>query len=250
MKISVITVAYNSAATITRALRSVTLQSHPDVEHIVIDGASTDGTAALVRRLGTRVSAFVSEPDKGIYDAMNKGLSLVTGDVVGFLNSDDVYATTDVLAKVAECMESWGGQDAVLGDVAFFHAGRPDQIVRRYRSSRFTPDLLGWGWMPAHPAMFIRRSVYDDVGYFNTDYRIAGDYEWVARAFRMRPIRYRHLPEVLVHMQTGGVSTGGWRNTLRLNQEVLRACRDNGISTNWLKILSKYPAKLREFMSS
>lgn len=248
MKISIITVAYNSASTMLEALRSVAQQTHPDIEHIVIDGGSTDGTVELVRAHGQHLAVFVSEPDAGIYDAMNKGLARASGDVVGFLNSDDVYASAGVLAGVARGLAQDDTLDAVLGDVAFFDPARPQRALRRYRSGRFRPDLVAWGWMPAHPALFVRRRVFMQVGNFRTDYRIAGDYEWVARAFGGGTLRYRHLDEVLVHMRTGGVSTGGWRNSLLLNQEVLRACRDNGIRTNWLKILSKYPAKILEFV--
>ncbi|MBC7521864.1 MAG: hypothetical protein H7268_12325 [Sandarakinorhabdus sp.] len=120
--------------------------------------------------------------------------------------------------------------------------------MRRYRSDRFNPGAIGWGWMPAHPAMFVRREVFERIGVFKTHYRIAGDYEWVARAFHAGDLRYQHVPEVLVHMQTGGISTRGWRSTLLLNQEVMRACRENGVATNWFKILSKYPAKLLEYV--
>ena len=246
MKISVITVSYNSAATLARTLRSVADQSYPEVEHIVIDGGSTDETAAIVRRAGAHVNRFVSEPDHGIYDAMNKGIAIASGEVIGFLNADDHYAHNDVLARMAEPFKQ-APLDAVLGDVGFFRAHEPDRLVRRYRSARFSPRAIGWGWMPAHPSLFVRRAVFERVGTFKTDYRIAGDYEWVARAFGSGGIRYRYLPEVVVHMQTGGVSTRGWRNTILLNQEVMRACRENGISTNWLKILSKYPAKLLEY---
>ena len=248
MKISIITVAYNSASTMLEALRSVAQQTHPDIEHIVIDGGSTDGTVELVRAHGQHLAVFVSEPDAGIYDAMNKGLARASGDVVGFLNSDDVYASAGVLAGVARELAQDDTLDAVLGDVAFFDPARPQRALRRYRSGRFRPGLVAWGWMPAHPALFVRRRVFMQVGNFRTDYRIAGDYEWVARAFGGGTLRYRHLDQVLVHMRTGGVSTGGWRNSLLLNQEVLRACRDNGIRTNWLKILSKYPAKILEFV--
>ena len=248
MKISIITVAYNSASTMLEALRSVAQQTHPDIEHIVIDGGSTDGTVELVRAHGQHLAVFVSEPDAGIYDAMNKGLARASGDVVGFLNSDDVYASAGVLAGVARELAQDDTLDAVLGDVAFFDPARPQRALRRYRSGRFRPGLVAWGWMPAHPALFVRRRVFTQVGNFRTDYRIAGDYEWVARAFGGGTLRYRHLDQVLVHMRTGGVSTGGWRNSLLLNQEVLRACRDNGIRTNWLKILSKYPAKILEFV--
>lgn len=240
--------AYNSAGTIADALRSVAQQSHPDVEHIVIDGASTDATCAIVRAEGGRVSVLVSEPDQGIYDAMNKGLARATGEVVAFLNSDDWYATGDVLARVAALLQADDTLDAVLGDVEYVDPRRPQHSIRRYRSGRFRPNQLAWGWMPAHPALFVRRQVFEATGPFRTDFRIAGDYEWIARAFGPGDLRFRHLDAVLVRMRTGGISTGGWRNTLLLNQEVLRACRLNGIRTHWLKILSKYPAKLLEFL--
>lgn len=244
---SVITVAYNSAPTILATLQSVAGQTLPGVQHIVVDGASPDGTAALVRAHDQSAALLVSEPDTGIYDAMNKGLRLARGEIVGFLNADDRYAHDDVLAQVATAMQR-ESLDALFGDVAFFHADAPARLVRRYDSSRFRPDRIGWGWMPAHPAAFFRRSVYTRVGEFKTDYRIAGDYEWIARAFSRGPLAYRHMAQVLVHMQTGGISTQGWRSTLRLNQEVLRACRENGITTSWGRLLSKYPAKLLEYL--
>lgn len=247
MKISVVTVAYNSAATLVRTLRSVASQTHPAVEHIVVDGGSTDGTRAVMQETGGHVRRFISEPDRGIYDAMNKGVGLASGEVISFLNADDHFAHADVLAHVAEQFER-KPLDALLGDVAFFRPDEPDRLVRRYRSDRFSPRALGWGWMPAHPALFVARALFERVGPFKTDYRIAGDYEWVARAFGSGRLRYSHLPEILVHMQTGGVSTRGWRNTVLLNQEVMQACRDNGIATNWLKLLSKYPAKLLEYI--
>lgn len=240
--------AYNSAGTIAETLHSVARQSHPDVEHIVIDGGSRDATCAIVRAEGTRVATLVCEPDLGIYDAMNKGVARATGEVVAFLNSDDWYASGDVLARVAALMQADVALDAVLGDVEYVDPEQPQRSVRRYRSERFRPALLAWGWMPAHPAMFVRRRVFAQAGPFRTDFRIAGDYEWIARAFGSGTLRFCHLDAVLVRMRTGGVSTGGWRNTLLLNQEVLRACRDNGIRTNWLMILSKYPAKLLEFL--
>lgn len=247
MKISIVTVAFNSGATIGDTLDSVFRQRHADVEHIVIDGGSTDDTAATVHRRGTHVARFVSEPDRGIYDAMNKGVAIASGDIIGFLNADDRYAHADVLGRI-ETLFTESTLDAAYGDVAFFRPDLPGELVRRYRSNRFTPRMIGWGWMPAHPALFVRRSLFEQAGPFKTDYRIAGDFEWVARAFQNPHLRHRHIDEVLVHMQTGGVSTRGWRNTLLLNQEVMRACRDNGIGTNWFKILSKYPAKLSEYV--
>lgn len=248
MKVTVITVCRNSATTIADALRSVAQQDHPDIEHIVIDGASTDGTLEIVARHAGPSVRIVSEPDHGIYDAMNKGIRLSTGQVIGFLNADDVYAHPRVIADVVAAMQR-DGVDAVFGDAEFFRADRPAHAVRRYNSARFSPKRIAWGWMPAHPAMFLRREVFERYGSFRTDYRIAGDFEFIARAFWPGKLRYRHLPEVLVRMRTGGVSTGGWRNTILLNREVLRACRENGIPTNVFKILSKYPAKLIEFLN-
>lgn len=247
MKISIITVAFNAAHTIADTLESVAGQTHPQIEHIVVDGASTDGTLDVVGRHGQRVARLVSEPDHGIYDAMNKGLRLATGNVIGFLNADDVYADAGVLARVSAVLER-GGLDALFGDAEFVNPTRADRPLRRYRSERFRPDRIAWGWMPAHPTLFLRRQVYERFGMFRTDYRIAGDFELVARMFHGGTLRYRHLPEVLVRMRTGGVSTGGWRNTILLNREVLRACRENGIPTSLPKILSKYPAKLLEFL--
>jgi glycosyltransferase involved in cell wall biosynthesis len=247
MKISIITVAFNAAPTIADTLESVAAQTHPDIEHIVVDGASTDGTLGVLKRHGRRVARLISEPDQGIYDAMNKGLRLATGEVIGFLNADDVYADAGVLERVSEIMER-EKLDALFGDAEFVSPTHPDRLLRRYRSERFRSDRIAWGWMPAHPTLFLRCQVYERFGQFRTDYRIAGDFELVARIFHGGTLSYRHVPEVLVRMRTGGISTGGWRNTLLLNREVLRACRENGIPTSLPKILSKYPAKLLEFL--
>lgn len=247
MRISVITAVFNAADTIQDTIDSVASQTHAEIEHVVIDGASTDGTLDVIMRQRYRLGKFVTEPDRGIYDAMNKGIALASGEVIGFLNADDVYPHSGVLAKVADAM-ALDCLDAIFADAEFFRSANPEDPVRRFRSARFDPDRIAWGWMPAHPTLFLRRRVFERFGRFRTDYRIAGDFEFVARIFHGKTLRYRYLPEVLVRMRTGGISTSGWRNTLLLNREVLRACRENGISTNVLMILSKYPAKLLEFL--
>lgn len=247
MKITVITVCFNSAATIADTLRSVSSQTHPDIEHVIIDGGSRDDTVSLAKTLGRSGGIIISEPDKGIYDAMNKGVRRATGEVIGFLNADDMYADDGVLARVCSLMQQHE-LDALYGDAEFVRPSNLSKPVRRYRSDRFRPDRIAWGWMPAHPALFLRRQVFERYGMFRPDYRIAGDFELVARIFHKGELAYEYIPEVLVRMRTGGVSTGGLRNTLLLNREVLRACRENGISSNWLKILSKYPTKLGEFL--
>ncbi len=222
-------------------------QTHPDVEHVVIDGGSTDGTLQLLHECLHDGTLLVSEPDRGIYDAINKGIACSSGEIVGLLHSDDVYANDFILADVADIFAD-PEIDAVYGDVAFFRPAAPEKLVRRYRSDRFSPERLAWGWVPAHTALFLRRRVFEQYGLYKIDYKIASDYDFMARIFRAKLIRSKYLPTVLVHMRIGGVSTGGWRNTLLLNQEVLRACRENGIKTNMLKILSKYPLKIMEFL--
>jgi glycosyltransferase involved in cell wall biosynthesis len=247
MKISVITVCFNSQTTIERSVQSVVDQQWPEVEHIVIEGGSTDGTLAILERFRPHLAVLVSEPDKGIYDAMNKGLARATGDVICFLNADDQYADANVLAEVAHQMRMHQ-LDALVADVGFFKAGDPTRMTRRYRSDRFSPQHLSWGWMPAHPGLFLTREVVQRVGQFKTDYRIAGDYEYVVRTFHGHDLHYKHLPSVVVNMQAGGISNSSWRNRLLLNREVVRACKENGIHTNLLKILVKYPFKLLELM--
>jgi glycosyltransferase involved in cell wall biosynthesis len=247
MKFSIVTAAYNAGATIGDTLRSVREQSWPDVEHIIIDGGSSDDTAALVAAGLRPGGQFVSERDDGIYDAMNRGIRRATGDVIALLNADDFYAGPDILHLVAKAFTE-GGTDAVLGDVGYVRGGALDQIVRRYDSSQFRPSRLGWGWMPAHPAMFLTRKAYDQVGEYRTDYRIAADFEFVARAFGRHQLTYRHLPAILVHMRLGGVSTGGIGASLTIGREAVRACRENGIRSNSIMVASRYPRKVMEYL--
>ena len=243
LKISVITVSYNSAATIKRTVQSVLDQDYVNIEYIIIDGFSSDGTLDVLSEFENKISVIISEPDNGIYDAMNKGLTYVTGDVVCFLNSDDFYSNNSVISQVANIMRDCN-LDALYGDVCYFSKNKPQKIVRWYHSNHFKPERLAWGWMPAHQALFLSRQVVDRVGKFNINYKIAADYDYIIRSFYDQNLRYLHLPEVLVYMQMGGVSTRGLSSAILLNKEVLRACLDNGINTNIFKIISKYPLKL------
>ncbi len=247
MRFSIITACYNRASTIGGAIASVAGQTHREIVHIVVDGGSTDGTLDVVERHRASVAKLIPGPDKGAYGAFNKGVAASTGGVVGFLHSDDFYADRGVIARVADEMAA-RSLDALYGDVAFVRASDVTEVVRVYSSRRFRPSRIGWGWMPAHPALFVRRRLFEEHGLFKTDYRIAADFEFVARIFSHPALRYRYRPEVLVNMRLGGLSTRGWKASLTLNREVLRACRENGIDTNYLKILSKYPAKILEFM--
>jgi len=244
VKISVITVCCNAAATIASNLQSVARQGYPHVEHIIVDGASNDGTVEIVRRHADLVDHWVSESDAGIYDAMNKGIAMAKGDVIGFLNADDVYAHDDVLSKVAEQFRD-EDLDCCFADLVFV---KNDRVVRSYSSARFTPERIAWGWMPAHPTLYVRRALFEQFGMFKTDYRIAADYEFVARVLGRHRCSYRYVPDVWVKMGMGGVSTRNWKSRWILNREIVRGCRENGIRTNLFKVLSKFPLKLLELV--
>lgn len=247
LRVSVITVCFQSAGTIERSLASVASQSWVNREHIVIDGGSTDGTIGIVERYRDKLACLVSEPDGGIYDAMNKGLARASGDVVVFLNSDDWYVDEHALETAMSCFSD-PSVDVVFGDVDFVHAADPIKVVRRYRTTPFRPELLSAGWMPPHPALFIRKPVLDRVGPFKTSYRIAGDFDLVVRVFRDRSIRHTHLRRVLVRMQTGGASTAGLKSTILLNKEMMRSLRENEILTSWPRLLSRYFRKVLQFV--
>jgi glycosyltransferase involved in cell wall biosynthesis len=243
MKISIITATYNSSNTIDDCLKSINSQTIP-VEHIIIDGASSDETLAIVREKSPGAQIF-SEPDDGIYDAMNKGVCLATGDIIGILNSDDFYASPQVLDKVTAMFEKTGA-DALFADLVYVKPDNLSQVVRYYSGANFTPDKFAWGWMPPHPTFFVRRELYERYGLFQTDYRIAADYELTARFLARHQVKYVYLPEVIVKMRTGGVSTRSLRSNWILNREILRACSENGISTNMLKVYSKYFRKVSQ----
>jgi glycosyltransferase involved in cell wall biosynthesis len=212
-------------------------------EHIVIDGASSDETVQVIKSTSPS-SILVSEPDGGIYDAMNKGIQLATGDIVGVLNSDDFYIGPQVLERVAAKFRH-SGAGALFADLVYVRPDNLNQVVRYYSGAGFAPDKFAWGWMPPHPTFFVRRELYQRYGLFCTDYKIAADYELTARFLARHKVSYAYLPEVLVCMRTGGVSTRLSSNWI-LNREILRACAVNGIDTNIWKIYSKYFTKVRQ----
>lgn len=247
--VTVVTPTMDSEETLARTLRSVRQQTGVHVEHVMVDGVSADATCQLARSSADAPDVVISEPDRGLYDAMNKGIALARGDYVAILNSDDRYARADVLSTAVGALRSSGREiafsDLVYVDPSSDGADEP-RVVRRYRSSRFRPERMAYGWMPAHPTMVVARSVYEEVGEFRTDYKIAADFEWCLRAFVTLGCSYEYLPMTSVVMALGGMSTSGWRATLQLNREVLRACRENDVDTNVAKIVSKYPAKLMD----
>lgn len=243
LKISLITVCYNSAATLRDTLESVAAQTHPDIEHIVVDGGSRDATLDLVRDHRRHDGPVVSEPDRGIYDAMNKGLALASGEVVGFLNSDDVLAGPGVLARIAEAFSS-PSVEACYGDLVYVSARDPGRIVRYWRSRPYEPGLCRRGWMPAHPTFYVRRQVYERHGGFDLSLSIAADFEICLRLLEVHRLPVTYLPGVLVRMRMGGASNASLRNILRANREVSRALGKHGYPGGLWLILGKLASKL------
>ena len=249
MKVTVVTVAYNSATTIASCMQSVLNQTFPDIEYIVVDGLSSDNTIGLICEFEPRFAGrmrWVSEKDAGIYDAMNKGLRMATGDVVGILNSDDFFTTTDVVEKMAQAFSD-PMLDAVYGDVHFVRESDLTHSVRHYSSAGFRPWWLRFGLMPAHPSFYVRREVFEKAGLYKTDYQIGGDFEMMVRLFKRFNIRAKYLNIDFVTMRTGGVSTKNMGSRLTLLREDARACRENGLYTHPLLICLKYFYKVLEF---
>jgi glycosyltransferase involved in cell wall biosynthesis len=243
LKVSIITVVRNSVMTIQDAICSVASQNYKNIEHIVIDGDSTDGTLNVIGKHYDKLSCVLSEPDRGIYDAMNKGIQVATGDILGFLNSDDIYADDSVISKVVKVVKQ-NKVDAVFGDLVYVSPNNLKRILRHYDSSWFNSDMIAKGCMPAHPTLFLNKHIFKKYGYFKIDYAIAADFEFVARIFGKGEVSYHYLPEVMVKMRQGGASTKNWKSNWILNKEILRACKENNIDTNIFKVLSKYSKKI------
>lgn len=247
--ISIITATYNSAETINDTIKSVLCQTNKDFEYIIVDGGSTDETIDIVKSYESEFSGrlkWVSEKDKGIYDAMNKGIKLASGDIIGILNSDDYYTSDDILQTIADAFKCQN-VDAIYGDIHFIKDGVPDKCVRYYSSRLFSPFWLRFGFMPAHPSFYCKRDVFDKSGLYRLDYKIGSDYEMMVRLFRKHKISSRYVPKDFVTMRTGGASNSNLQSRLTLIKEDVKACRDNGIYTNELFISLKFLYKIFEF---
>lgn len=245
MKISIITAVYNNKASVLDAVRSVRSQTYLDIEHIIIDGGSTDGTRELIEALDPQPTIFVSEPDKGIYDALNKGIKLATGDVIGFMHSDDIFASDEVIAQVAMQFAD-ASVDTVYGDLQYVRKDDPSKVIRYWKSSTFDCAQLKRGWMPPHPTVYLRRSVYDKYGVFDTSFRIAADYDFMLRIFRDNARIVSYIPEVMVRMRVGGESSS-IKNYIRKWKEDYRALKRNRIGGIWV-LAVKNLSKLKQFL--
>jgi len=243
--ITIITVVFNGAATLEHTILSVVEQTYKNIEYIVIDGGSTDGTLNILRKYEDKIDFWVSEKDAGIYDAMNKGIALATGEYIGLLNSDDFFANSEVLEKIAAHIKQ-ANVDAVFSNLDIVDAGNQDKVLRKYRVSKLTNFLLRIGVMPPHPTLYCKKSCYVTAGFYRTDYRIAADFEMFVRLLIKHNITWSFFNEVTVKMRTGGVSNNGWKSKFVVNQEIIRACVDNGLYTNAFLIMLKLPIRLRE----
>lgn len=242
MKISIITACFNSERTIAGAIESVLSQDYRDVEYIVVDGKSSDRTLSVVEKYRSRITRVISEKDHGIYDALNKGIGLATGEVIGFLHSDDYYAHPGILSSVAAEFVS-GNADSVYGDLQYVDKENPQRVIRHWKSGAYHKNIFLSGWMPPHPSFFLKRECYERFGTFNTSLKSAADYELMLRMLHKHGISTAYLPKVLVKMRVGGQSNASLINRIRANREDRKAWEINGLKpgllTLWLKPLSK-----------
>ena len=248
MKVSVITVVHNCADTIEDAIRSVATQDYPDVEHIIVDGASTDGTLDVIKRHSATVAKSVSEADKGLYDAMNKGIGIAAGEVIGFLNADDVYVNSHVLSRVAEAFRHTS-TDACYADLVYVSPGDPKRAVRYWKSRPYEDGLFEKGWMPAHPTFFVRRTIYQQLGGFDLAFKRQADFELTMRFLAVHKIRSVYIPEIWIRMRAGGLSNNSLSGILQGNLEAYRACRKHNLQVTPLFMARKILSRLPQFFA-
>lgn len=246
-KISIITVAYNSASTIYDTVQSVISQTYPNVEYIIVDGASTDDTLSVVRRYADSEIRIFSEPDRGIYDAMNKGLTLATGEIIGFLHADDVYAHSGILSDVARVFEI-NETDSCYGDLVYVDRVKTDKIIRYWKAGLYDVRRFYHGWMPPHPTFFVRRGIYEMYGAFSLDMGTAADYELMLRFLLKHKIKAAYIPEIMVRMRTGGKSNATTKNRILANRMDRLAWKINGLKPFPWTLLMKPLSKISQFL--
>lgn len=247
MKVSIITVCFNSMNYISDCIKSVLYQNYEDIEYIIIDGGSDDSTLEIIKSF-KGIALVVSEPDSGIYNAMNKGIKLATGDIIGILNSDDFLTDEFVVQKIVDEFNR-SPIDVIYGDIQFVNHKNLKKNVRYYSSKRFNPSKFKFGIMPAHPSFYTKREYFECYGYYKEDYKIAADFELLLRFLYIHKLKSIYINFPLVTMRTGGVSNKSLKSNIILNNEILRACLENGISTNIIIIYAKYFSKLFQFVS-
>jgi len=248
MKVSIITVCFNSAATIEDAIKSILMQDYKDIEYIVIDGGSTDGTLEILAKYQSQIAKCISEPDNGIYDAMNKGIKLATGDIVGILNSDDFYPDKDIIKTVVGVFDNNDDIDCCYGDLEYVAKDNPAKTVRKWGSRSYQEGLFEKGWHPPHPTFFVKKCIFDEYGAFDITYDIGADYELMLRFLKKHRIKSYYVPSVLVKMRTGGKSNKSLWQIVKANMECFHAWKKNGLKISPFIILKKPASKLIQYM--
>lgn len=248
MKLTLVTVSYNSSDTLRETIQSVRDQGLPNLEYLIIDGGSEDDTISVIEENRDVVTRWISEPDMGIYDGINKGIRMATGDVVGFLHADDRFAADDILKQVVQAFEN-NPIDFLYGDLEYVTSFSPKRVVRYWESGRFSPSKLRRGWMPPHPTVYFKKELVERIGFFNIDLSISSDYDWMLRCLQIRDLRVYYLHRVMVQMGMGGISNRNISSIIRKSLEDYRAIRNNkmgGIATLVLKNIRKLPQFFRK----
>lgn len=247
MKISVITITYNSEKTVEDTIKSVVAQDFPNLEYLIIDGMSKDKTLQVVGKYNAYIDKVVSEKDKGLYDALNKGIKTATGEVIGMLHSDDIYANNQVISKVAQQFAIDPDLEAVYADLVFVDRNDTNKVLRTWRAGEYKEDAFKKGWMPPHPTFFVKKSVYDRFGGFNLDLKLSADYELMLRFIHKEKIKVAYLPEIIVKMRMGGISNTSFFVKLKANLEDKKAWKLNGVKPGWFTTLRKPLKKLGQY---
>lgn len=245
MKISIVTVSFNSAITIKKCINSINEQSYSDIEHIIVDGASTDDTMDIIKSDAKRSPVIISEPDEGIYDAMNKGIRRATGDVIGFLNSDDTLYNKHVVETIVEPFKE-NNCDCIYGNLIY--SNKEGKTIREWKSKSYVPGLFAKSWTPAHPTFYCKKEIYNKFGLYKIDYDIAADVELMLRFLEVHKIKSHFIDKILVNMLAGGVSNQGLGSTFTITKELMRAFNENNLKLNLPKYLFYKFLKIKEFM--
>lgn len=247
MKISIITITYNSAATVEDTIRSVVSQDYPDLEYIIIDGKSKDNTLKIVEKYKDKITKVVSEKDKGLYDALNKGIKHATGDVIGMLHSDDLYANDQVISKVAAAFKKDNSVEGLYADLVFVNRNDTNKVMRVWNSGEYEEDAFVRGWMPPHPTFFVKKECYEKFGGFNTELKLSADYELMLRMIHKNKIKLAYIPEMIVKMRMGGVSNVSFFVKLKANLEDKMAWRLNDMRPGMMTAILKPLRKIKQY---
>jgi glycosyltransferase involved in cell wall biosynthesis len=248
MKISIITVVYNNEKTIKDAIESVLSQTYKNIEYVIIDGMSKDNTVSIIKKYEDKLGYFISEKDAGIYDAMNKGIIAATGDVIGILNSDDLYQDTTVINSVMTQFNQNPSLDIVFGDLLYVKSNNVNKIVRNWKSKSYSNNFFEKGNVPPHPSLFVKKKVYDEAGLFNLDFKLAADYEFMLRIFKKHNFKSNYINKVIVKMRLGGATNQSFSNIKKQNKEILQAWKNNNLKAPLLLMPLRIIKRLAQFI--